>query len=160
MLLLRLVISFGLFVNKKVCRHEGTITVAGQYVQYWSVYSVLISIFSTCPVCRESLFPGAPGLVDAPPRIRAVRLESLSRARRGGPPHPARKLIRFAIADNCCTHKTNSPLLVVRRCAGLHYSLAVFSWCSQAITSMLRNLPQAQHIFVFVYKFDYCCRIV
>ncbi len=32
--------------------------------QYWSVS---ISIFSTCPVCRESLFPGAPGLADAPP---------------------------------------------------------------------------------------------
>ncbi len=40
---------------------------AGQNVQYWSVYSVLISRFSTCPVCRESLFPGAPGFVDAPP---------------------------------------------------------------------------------------------
>ena len=31
-------------------------------------------------------------------RIRAVRLESLPRARRGGPPHPVSKPIRFAIA--------------------------------------------------------------
>ena len=49
--------------------HNGPITVTDQYVQYWSVDSVLISRFSTCPVCRESLFPGAPGLVDAA-RIR------------------------------------------------------------------------------------------
>ena len=33
------------------------------------------------------------------PRIRAVRLESLPRARRGGPRHPARKLIQLTIAD-------------------------------------------------------------
>ena len=35
-------------------------------MQYWSVDSVLISRFSTCPVCRESLFPGAPGQIQNP----------------------------------------------------------------------------------------------
>ena len=41
------------------------------------------------------LLPGAPACV---PPIRVIRLESLPRARRGGPPHPVRKLIQFAIA--------------------------------------------------------------
>ena len=45
-----------LFVNKKACRHEGTITVLVsrfsidqyyQYIQYWSVYSVPVSCAGT-----------------------------------------------------------------------------------------------------------------
>ena len=88
------------------------------------------------------------------PRIRAVRLESLPRARRGGPSYPARKPIRFAISDARRTHKSVCPLLP--GCAEGHRSslpsapgivdcdsLAIFSWCSQAITSMLRKRPQA-----------------
>jgi hypothetical protein len=60
-------LAFGIGIITTTAQgHEGTITVAGQYVQYSSVDSVLISRFSTCPVCRKSLFPGAPGLVDAP----------------------------------------------------------------------------------------------
>ena len=57
-------------------------------------------------VARCSLFPGAPGFVSSrpagtrcPPRFRVIRLESLPRARRGGPSHPARKLIQLTIAD-------------------------------------------------------------
>ena len=45
------------------------------------------------------------------PRIRAVRLGSLPRARRGGPPYPARKPIRFTIADIRRTQKSVCPLL-------------------------------------------------
>ena len=32
-----------------------------------TVYAVRGRVVSTCPVCRESLLPGAPGFVDAPP---------------------------------------------------------------------------------------------
>ena len=52
---MRLAISFGLFVNKKVCRHEGTITVAGQYVQYLSrAPRIVVRCF---PARRDSLMP-------------------------------------------------------------------------------------------------------
>ena len=50
-------------------------------------------------------------LLIAFPRIRVIRLESLPRARRGGPRHPVRKLIRFAIAYTRRTHKSVCPLL-------------------------------------------------
>ncbi len=65
-----------------------------QYIQYWSAFSVRVP----CAENRCSLLHGAPGLVDAP-RIRAIRLESLPRASRGGPPHPARNLIQLAIVN-------------------------------------------------------------
>ena len=55
-----------------------------------------------------SLLPGAPGCV---PRFRVIRLESLPRARRGGPSHPARKPNRLAIADTRRTQKSVCPLL-------------------------------------------------
>ena len=56
-----------------------------QYVQYWSVDSVdsvLISMFGACPVRRDAVVIG---------RIRIIRLESLPRARRGGPFHHSKK---------------------------------------------------------------------
>ena len=81
-------------------------------------------------VARCSLFPGAPGFVSSrpagtrcPPRFRVIRLESLPRARRGGPSHPARKPNRLAIADTRRTHKSVCPLLP--ECAGIQYSLVI-----------------------------------
>ena len=50
-------------------------------------------------------------LLIAFPRIRAVRVESLPRARRGGPRHPVRKPIQLAIADTRRTQKSVCPLL-------------------------------------------------
>ncbi len=114
-------------------------------------HSLLVIGHRSLAIAHWSLHPGAPAGV---PRIRVIRLESLPRARRGGSRHPARKPIRFAIADARRTHKSVCPLLP--ECAEGHRSslpiapgivdcdsLAVFSWCSQAITSMLRKRPQA-----------------
>ena len=64
------------------------------------------------PMITDYWFPDRRGaLLIAFPRIRAVRLESLLRARRGGPRHPARKPIQFTIADTRRTQKSVCPLL-------------------------------------------------
>ena len=60
------------------------------------------------------MVPGSPGLVDAPPRIRVIRLESLPRARRGGPPHRTTKPIQPAIVN---------PLRTEIRCGTLGFLL-------------------------------------
>ena len=95
----------------------------GQYTLYWSVFSAPVpyAAGTHCPlfvaslfVVRCSLLPGSPELVDAPPRIRVIRLESLPRARRGGPPHPARNLTQLAIVN---------PLRTEIRCGTLGFLL-------------------------------------
>ncbi len=101
------------------------------------------------PVARCPLLPGAPGLVVrcslfVAPRIRVIRLESLPRARRGGPSYPTRKPVAFAIADTRRTHKSVCSLLVERG------SLAIFSWCSQAIASMLRKRQQTRPLIAIL----------
>ena len=53
-------------------------------------------------------------IIVSPPPIRVARLESLPRARRGGPPHPARNLTQLAIVN---------PLRTEIRCGTLCFLL-------------------------------------
>ena len=104
------------------CRTRLPLQFAGDHrtsvTHYW-----LLLVARCFPARRDSFLPVPPGLVA--PRIRVIRLESLPRARRGGPSRPAGKPNRFAIADTRRTHKSVCPLLP--ECAGIQYSLVIFS---------------------------------